>query len=80
MGARGRNLFTYRSDVDYYADEGHAYFSPGATAFGGMKYGKAIVMDYETKNILFEAMIIPPTAAYRKRLPYIQNDYLRASR
>lgn len=52
------------SDVDYYADEGHVYFSPGATSFGGRKYGKAIEMDYQTQDIIFEATIIPPKAAY----------------
>lgn len=52
------------SDVDYYPDEEHVFFIPGATNFGGNQYGKTIELDYDQQQVLFEATITPPEAAF----------------
>jgi arylsulfate sulfotransferase len=48
------------SDVDFLNDVSHVIFSPGAT-FYGRYYAKAIEVDYQTKSVVFEATIYPPT-------------------
>ncbi len=52
------------SDVDYYPDENHLFFIPGAISYDGQQYGKSIEMSYDQQEIIFEATIIPPAAAY----------------
>lgn len=52
------------SDVDYFADENHVFFSPGAVLFGETAYGKAIEIDYDQHEVIFEATITPPAAAF----------------
>ena len=52
------------SDVDYMPKTNHVIFSPGAVNYGGHSYGKAIELDYDTKQVLFEATIRPPEAVY----------------
>jgi arylsulfate sulfotransferase len=47
------------SDVDFLTGSNHVIFSPGAVN-NIVKYGKVIEVDYNTKNILFEATIMPP--------------------
>lgn len=42
----------------------HFFFSPGAVSYESTYYGKVIEMDYNQKQVLFEATIIPPTAPY----------------
>ena len=52
------------SDVDYHPDENHVFFIPGASNFGGSRYGKSIELDYSTGEVIFEATINPPEAAF----------------
>jgi len=52
------------SDVDYHPEENHVFFIPGATNFGGNRYGKSIELDYNTQEVIFEATITPPQAAF----------------
>jgi len=52
------------SDVDYYPEENHVFFIPGASNFGGSRYGKSIELDYDGKGVIFEATIRPPAAAF----------------
>ena len=52
------------SDVDYYPEENHVFFIPGASNFGGSKYGKSIELDYTQQQVIFEATITPPVAAF----------------
>lgn len=52
------------SDVDYLEETDHILFSPGAISFMGSIYGRSIELDYETKEVLFEATIVPPTAFF----------------
>ncbi len=50
------------SDIDYFPQENHVFFSPGAISLDGIApYGKVIEVDYSTKEVLFEATITPPT-------------------
>ncbi|MEX0647380.1 MAG: aryl-sulfate sulfotransferase [Balneolaceae bacterium] len=52
------------SDVDYYPDQNHLFFIPGAVNFQGASYGKTIELDYSSREIIFEATITPPQAAF----------------
>lgn len=52
------------SDVDYLPKTNHMIFSPGAVNYGGHSYGKVIELDYDTKQVLFEATIRPPESVY----------------
>lgn len=62
---RGEETFSrIVSDVDYDPDQNHLFFSPGAISFQGVQYGKAIELDYGSKQIIFEATITPPVAAF----------------
>jgi arylsulfate sulfotransferase len=51
------------SDIDYYPEENHVFFSPGAIKNNG-NYGKVIEIDYDTKEVFFEATIRAPQAAW----------------
>jgi len=51
------------SDVDFFPEENHVFFTPGAVNFNG-DYGKVIEIDRESGNILFEATIRPPVPAF----------------
>ena len=51
------------SDVDYHPDENHVFFIPGAVNAGGT-YGKTIEIDYDQQQVIFEATITPPAAAF----------------
>lgn len=51
------------SDVDYHPDENHVFFAPGAVN-AGEKYGKTIELDYDQQQVIFEATITPPQAAF----------------
>lgn len=48
------------SDVDFLNDVNHVIFSPGAVFGKTGSYGKIVEVDYQTKNVLFEATVIPP--------------------
>lgn len=62
---RGEETFSrIVSDVDYNAEYNHVFFIPGASNFGGRHYGKSIELDYENREVIFEATIIPPQAAF----------------
>jgi arylsulfate sulfotransferase len=60
----GETFSSVVSDVDYYPDEDHVFFSPGATVFNNRIYGKEIEIDRESQEVIFEATIIPPTPAF----------------
>lgn len=53
------------SDVDYIVDHNSVLFSPGAVAYNGGEYGKSIEVDYDTKEVLFEATITPPISVFQ---------------
>ncbi|MDP5169027.1 MAG: aryl-sulfate sulfotransferase [Bacteroidia bacterium] len=52
------------SDVDYHAESNTVIFSPGAVITGPKPYGKAIEIDRSSGQVLFEATITPPQAAF----------------
>ncbi len=61
---RGAETFAHVvSDVDFLTSENHVIFSPGSV-INTTQYGKVVEVDYNTKNVLFEATITPPTAYY----------------
>lgn len=51
------------SEVDYHPEENHVFFVPGAVNSGGT-YGKTIEINYDTQDVIFEATITPPAAAF----------------
>ena len=51
------------SDVDFISSSNHVIFSPGSVR-NGTDYGKVIELDYNTKNILYEVTITPPSSYY----------------
>jgi len=51
------------SDVDFFPEENHVFFTPGAVSFNG-DYGKVIEIDYDSGDVLFEATIRPPVPAF----------------
>lgn len=51
------------SDVDYFPEEDHVFFSPGAITHPE-PVGKVVEVDYETGNRIFEATITPPAAMF----------------
>ncbi|PWN07934.1 aryl-sulfate sulfotransferase [Rhodohalobacter mucosus] len=62
---RGEETFSrIVSDVDYYPEYNRVFFIPGASNFDGRKYGKTIEIDYNTGEVIFEATITPPEAAF----------------
>lgn len=61
---RGASTFSpIVSDVDFLTTSNHVIFSPGAVN-NSMNYGKVIEIDHATKNIVFEATLIPPRAPF----------------
>ncbi|MBT8237978.1 MAG: aryl-sulfate sulfotransferase [Croceitalea sp.] len=52
------------SDVDFLEANNNVLFSAGAVVFNGAEYGKAIEVDHTTKEVLFEATIVPPIAIF----------------
>ncbi len=62
-----RGVETYSpvvSDVDYLEASDHVLYSPGSNAFDVGVNGKSIEIDYTSKEVIFEATIIPPKAFY----------------
>lgn len=51
------------SDIDYYSGADHVFFSPGAVS-NSRTYGKVVEVDYLSKNVIFEATMIPPKSLY----------------
>ena len=53
------------SDVDYHADEDNIVFMPGAAGRNqGMPYGKVVEVDFDSKNVVFEATMTAPEAQF----------------
>ncbi len=52
------------SKVSYVQENNSILFTPGASASGGVPSGKVVEVDYETKNVIFEATIVPPNAFF----------------
>jgi len=52
------------SDVDYFPGSNRVFFIPGAVSFIGDTYGKVVELDYDTQEVIFEATILPPAAAF----------------
>ncbi|MEM8485431.1 MAG: aryl-sulfate sulfotransferase [Bacteroidota bacterium] len=53
------------SDVDYHVDEDNIVFMPGAAGRNqGAPYGKVVEVDFNTKNVVFEATMTAPTAQF----------------
>jgi arylsulfate sulfotransferase len=50
------------SDVDYIESADNVLFSPGAIQNNGASYGKCIEVDYTSREVVFEATLLPPTA------------------
>ena len=62
---RGEETFSrIVSDADYHVDEGNVVFMPGAILSGAAPTGKMIEIDYSTGEVVFEATITPPIAAF----------------
>jgi len=62
--SRGSSTFSpLLSDVDFLTASNHLIFSPGAVN-NSKYYGKVIEVDYTTKNIIFEATLIPPRTPF----------------
>ncbi|MCG8374630.1 MAG: aryl-sulfate sulfotransferase [Balneolales bacterium] len=62
---RGAELFSQIvSDIDYNPETRHVFFSPGAIRYNDERYGVVVEVDYDTKEVLFEAKITPPQAAW----------------
>lgn len=61
---RGAETFSrIVSDVDYHEAEGNVMFMPGAIG-GTRPHGKVVEVDHDTRAVIFEATIIPPTAPF----------------
>ena len=63
--ARGGDTYSQIvSDVDFHPDDNSVFFIPGAVNNAGDTYGKVIEVDYSRQQVLFEATIHPPAAAF----------------
>ena len=61
---RGAETFSrVVSDIDYFPEVNHVFFSSGAVQADG-NYGKVVEVNYDTKDVVFEATIRPPEAAW----------------
>ena len=62
---RSRETFSrIVSDVDYHEEERNVLFAPGSVNFEEVRYGKVIEVDYDSKEVVFEATITPPMAGF----------------
>ena len=52
------------SKVEYYPEEDHVLFAPGACFYQGDFYGKVFEVDRSSKQVLFEATVFPPDATF----------------
>ncbi len=52
------------SKVSYVADNNSVLFTPGSAVNGGVPSGKVVEVDYNSKNVIFEATIVPPNAFF----------------
>lgn len=62
---RDRGEETYSeivSKVSYLAQSNTVLFTPGASVSSGQPTGKVIEIDYDTKQVVFEASIVPPSS------------------
>lgn len=51
------------SGAEFYAPERNVLFSPGSVRSNG-DYGKAVEVDYDTRQVVFEATVTPPIAPF----------------
>ncbi|MDX1408387.1 MAG: aryl-sulfate sulfotransferase, partial [Saprospiraceae bacterium] len=62
---RGEETFArITSDVDMVPARDRVFFSPGSVNHGGVQQGKVIELKYSSREVLFEASIIPPQSAW----------------
>lgn len=63
---RGRETFgQFVSDVDYLAETGNILFSPGfGTENEGKTGGRVVEVDYDSRQVIFEAIINPPPFSF----------------
>jgi arylsulfate sulfotransferase len=52
------------SKVSYVPENNSVLFTPGSAVSGGVPSGKVVEVDYDTKNVIFEATIVPPNAFF----------------
>lgn len=52
------------SKVSYVSENNSVLFTPGSSVSGGAAAGKVVEVDYDTKNVIFEATINPPNAIF----------------
>jgi arylsulfate sulfotransferase len=52
------------SKVSYVPENNSILFTPGSSVIGGIPSGKVVEVDYDTKNVIFEATIVPPNAIF----------------
>jgi arylsulfate sulfotransferase len=52
------------SDVDFHADEGTIVFMPGAVRSSTGAFGKIVEVQVDTRQVVFEATVTPPTAPF----------------
>src|SRR6185436_9783018 len=63
---KSRGISTFSSivsDVDLLVNSNHVIFSPGSVR-NSTNYGKVIEIDYDTKNIVFEATLVTLSPAF----------------
>ncbi len=62
---RGENTYArIVSKVSFLEDKNSVLFTPGSAVQGGMPGGKVIEVDYDTRNVIFEATITPPNSVF----------------
>jgi arylsulfate sulfotransferase len=52
------------SDVDFHADVGTIVFMPGAVRTSQGAFGKIVEVEYDSRDVVFEATVTPPTAPF----------------
>lgn len=60
---RGEETYSFIvSDADYHPESNTVIMSPGAIQSGTKAHGKVVEIDYDTREVVFEAKITPPIA------------------
>lgn len=52
------------SKVTYVAENNSVLFTPGSSSINGVALGKAVEVDYDTKEVIFEATIVAPNPTF----------------
>ncbi len=52
------------SKVSYVSENNSVLFTPGASVNGGVPGGKVVEVDYSTRQVIFEATLVPPNTVF----------------